>query len=191
MLLSHKLGELVNHLQPDYPSVAAYLSVVRFATNAYVQFAGFSDVAIGLSLLIGIRVPENFESPFLASNLNEFWKRYHISLSAWCRDYVFTPLLSLTRRPVVAVVGAMLVLGLWHEWSTHYLVWGALQGVGALIWHRFGRVAGPVITPDRWWGAGRWMGTLATFHYYCLTCIVIQKDSWPGVGQLVARLFSF
>lgn len=54
MLLSHKLGELVNHLQPDYP-VAAYLSVVRFATNAYVQFAGFSDVAIGLSLLIGIR----------------------------------------------------------------------------------------------------------------------------------------
>ena len=185
LLLTAKLGHLIIYLQPDHSALATYLSVVRFAVNAYVQFAGFSDVAIGLSLLIGIRVQENFQSPFLAPNLNEFWKRYHISLSSWCRDYIFTPLLSLTRRPVLATLGAMLVLGLWHQWSSHYLAWGALQGIGVLVWHRFGRIRRQPIDL-----AGRqWIGILVTFHYFCLSCILIQKDSWQEVGQTLARLF--
>lgn len=185
MLLTVRLGDLIIYLQPDHPALATYLSVVRFAVNAYVQFAGFSDVAIGLSLLIGIRVQENFQSPFLAPNLNEFWKRYHISLSSWCRDYIFTPLLSLTRRPVLATLGAMLVLGLWHQWSSHYLAWGALQGIGVLVWHRFGQIRSQPID-----FAGRqWIGILVTFHYFCLSCILIQKDSWQEVGQTLALLF--
>lgn len=189
-LLTAKLGQLIDHLQLDHPALATYVSVVRFATNAYVQFAGFSDIAIGLSLLIGIRVQENFQSPFLASNLNEFWKRYHISLSSWCRDYVFTPLLSLTRRPVVATLGAMLVLGLWHQWSSHYLAWGALQGLGVLVWHRFGQGGRQPVLSGWKFGASQWLGILVTFHYFCLTCILIQKDSWRDVGQTLIRLFS-
>ncbi|MBN8821849.1 MULTISPECIES: MBOAT family O-acyltransferase [unclassified Spirosoma] len=189
LLLTDKLAQFIHHLQAHHPSVATYLSVIRFATNAYVQFAGFSDVAIGLSLLIGIRVPENFQSPFLASNLNEFWKRYHMSLSSWCRDYVFTPLLSLTRQPVLATLGAMLVLGLWHEWSSRYLVWGALQGLGILIWHRFKQPSSEIILPAWRSNIVHWLGVLLTFHYFCLTCIVIQKTSWQAVGQTLTQLF--
>ncbi|GAB4040284.1 MBOAT family O-acyltransferase [Spirosoma gilvum] len=189
MLITTKLGHLIPQLQPHHPALATYLSVVRFATNAYVQFAGFSDIAIGLSLLVGIRVPENFQSPFLASNLNEFWKRYHISLSSWCRDYVFTPLLSLTRQPVLATLGAMLVLGLWHEWSSQYVVWGVLQGLGVLIWRQFKRPSGPASSTVSWASARHWLGVLATFHYFCFTCIIIQKDNWQAVGQTLAQLF--
>lgn len=192
MLLTNKLAQIIFTLQPNHPSLASYLSLIRFATNAYIQFAGFSDVAIGLSLLIGIRVPENFESPFLASNLNEFWKRYHISLSSWCRDYVFTPLLSLTRQPVLATLGAMLVLGLWHEWSSQYLVWGALQGLGVLIWHRFKRPSGETKTTQPAWHSNvmHGLGVLLTFHYFCLTCLVIQKNNWQAVGQTLTQLFA-
>lgn len=188
-LLTNKLGGMITALEPAHPALATYLGIIRFAANAYVQFAGYSDIAIGLSLLLGFRTGENFAAPFLAPNLNEFWKRYHISLSQWCRDYVFSPLLSFTRRPMLAIAASMLVLGLWHEWSARYLVWGALQGLGILGWHQFQRVATP--------GPGRalpvlpaWLGVLLTLHFYCFSCVIIREPSWQAVAHTFSRLLS-
>lgn len=207
-LLTDKLGRLIDNLRPDHPALATYLGIWRFALNAYVQFAGFSDVAIGLSLLLGFRIIENFNAPFLATNLSEFWKRYHISLSSWCRDYVFTPLLSLTRRPTVALAASMLVLGGWHEWTSRYLIWGALQGVGILLWTRFDRwtrrhqpvsaslpadvsragLGGPVLPGER---LNQVLGMALTGHFFSFSCVIVREETWAGVWQTFQTLFTY
>lgn len=96
----------------------------------YAQFSGWSDVAIGFSLLMGVKISENFNSPLRATNLIEFWQRWHISLSSWCKDYVFVPVVAVTRQPLVAVVAAMLVMGAWHELSLYYVLWGCYHAIG-------------------------------------------------------------
>lgn len=96
----------------------------------YLTFSGFSSLAIGLALMMGVRLEENFNRPFLAVNLVEFWTRWHMTLSMWCRDYVFDPITAWTRSPVVGVTLAMIVMGLWHEASLYYLLWAFWQMTG-------------------------------------------------------------
>ncbi len=96
----------------------------------YLTFSGFSSLAIGLALMMGIRLEENFNRPFLAVNLVEFWTRWHITLSMWCRDYVFDPITAVTRSPVVGVTLTMIVMGLRHEASLYYLLWAVWQMAG-------------------------------------------------------------
>ena len=189
-LLTNKLGHLITSLAPAHPALATYLGIVKFAANAYVQFAGYSDIAIGLGLAMGFRILENFQAPFLAANLNEFWRRYHISLSTWCRDYVFTPLLSMTRRGVLAIGASMLVLGLWHEWSWRYLVWGALQGLGIVLWQRYAAWQGRrrALVPVAWLSYA--LGVLVTLHFYCFSCVIIRESSWSAVATTFSHLFS-
>jgi D-alanyl-lipoteichoic acid acyltransferase DltB (MBOAT superfamily) len=124
---------------PDPTPVAEYLDCFRYGLNLYLQFAGFSDVAIGFGLLLGFRIAENFRSPFLAPNIAEFWRRWHITLSSWCRDYVYMPVAASTRRPVPAILAAMLVLGLWHELSPRFLAWGLYHGAGIAVFRVFDR----------------------------------------------------
>jgi len=107
-----------------------YLDSLRYGLQLYFKFAGYSDVAIGFALLIGFRVIENFNYPFLATDIGDFWRRWHMSLSSWCRDYVYLPVVSLTRMPAVAAMASMLVLGVWHELSWRYLLWGVWHGAG-------------------------------------------------------------
>jgi len=99
----------------------------------YLQFSGWSDIAIGFSLLMGIKIEENFNKPYLATNLIEFWQRWHMTLSNWCRDYVFTPVLAVSRKPFLAVIIAMSTMGLWHEVSLYYLLWGIYHASGIAI----------------------------------------------------------
>jgi len=126
----------------EHPGLVAYLDCFRYALNLYFQFAGYSDVAIGFALIMGFRVIENFDHPYLARNINDFWHRWHISLSQWCRSYVYTPVASLTRQPVPAILAAMLVLALWHELSLRWVVWGLWHGGGIAVWHGFQRLKG-------------------------------------------------
>ncbi|MEH6604220.1 MAG: MBOAT family O-acyltransferase [Pseudomonadales bacterium] len=132
-LVGKKAFALLQGLPHD--SVAYhYLDSVYYGTHLYFKFAGYSDVAIGFALLIGFRVVENFNFPFLATNIGDFWKRWHISLASWCRDYVYLPVFSVTRTPALAAVASMLVLGVWHELSLRYLLWGIWHGVGVAVW---------------------------------------------------------
>ncbi len=96
----------------------------------YLVFSGLSSVAIGLSLMIGLRIEENFNRPFSSANLVEFWSRWHMTLSLWCRDYVYQPIATATRSPLTGVLAAMLVLGLWHETSAYYVLWAIWQAIG-------------------------------------------------------------
>lgn len=136
-LVGKKFELLIRQYAASNSTLDAYLGSVSYWANLYFQFSGYSDIAIGFSLTMGFRVMENFNYPFLAANIAEFWQRWHISLTSWCRDYVYAPLASLTRRAGVSVLAAMLILGLWHEFSGRYVIWGCYQALGVVIWHRF------------------------------------------------------
>lgn len=99
----------------------------------YLVFAGLSGFAIGAALMMGLRVEENFNRPFAATSLLDFWSRWHISLTTWCRDYVFQPVTAATRRPLIGLTAAMVVVGLWHETSVYYLLWSAWQVLGIVL----------------------------------------------------------
>jgi len=145
-LISEKFVGWLNGLQLEPGFLAGYLDGVRHWVNLYFQFSGYSDVAIGFALIIGLRISENFNFPFLARNVNEFWKRWHISLSSMCRDYVYTPIASATRKPFLAVIVAMLVMAFWHEISLRFVIWGFYHGLGIAIWHIFSRLKSNVPT---------------------------------------------
>lgn len=133
-LVSQHFAGFIFQIEANYPTVAAYLDCILYGLNLYFQFGGFSDVAVGFSLLLGFRIIENFHFPFIARNINDFWQRWHISLSQWCRDYVYMPVVSFTRQPALAAVASMLVLGLWHELSFRYLAWALYHGLGIAAW---------------------------------------------------------
>ncbi len=98
----------------------------------YFTFAGFSSLALGIALMMGMTLEENFNRPWAGRNLIEFWSRWHITLSQWCRDYVFQPVTALTRSPVLGLMAAMVAIGLWHEVSTYYLLWAVWQVAGII-----------------------------------------------------------
>lgn len=109
----------------------------------YCDFAGYSNMAIGISALFGFDIADNFRMPLLATHPAEFWKRWHISLSAWCQEYVYLPVLGLTRNPYVAILGTFLVMGLWHAVSWHWILWGGCHSAALIVhlrWRRVGRL---------------------------------------------------
>lgn len=171
------------------PFLRLYLEVVAFTGNAYFQFAGFSDLAIGAGLLWGIRVMENFNAPFMATNMQDFWRRWHISLSSWCRDYVFQPLVALSRNRWFALMSAMLVLALWHEISLRYIVWGSIQTILILL-TAYSRKKTPVISEFiNGHPLGRWMGRIWVFHLFAFSCIFIGSENIASLSPAFKHLF--
>lgn len=118
--------------------------------DLYITFSGCSDVAIGFALSMGFRIQENFERPFLARSLPDFWQRWHMSLTSWCRDYVFAPLTASTRKPYLGVAAALVVLGLWHELSVRYVLWGFYHALGILLWHQLVPRLKAALPQGRW-----------------------------------------
>ena len=116
------------------------ISLLAFSVKIYMDFAGYSDIAIGSAMLFGIHVPENFKWPYLRRNIAEFWRHWHMSLTSWITDYVYKPLGGNRRGlllTVVNVVVAMAVSGLWHGAQWHFLVWGLFHGAllaGFRVW---------------------------------------------------------
>ena len=96
----------------------------------YFTFAGFSAVALGLTLMMGVRIEENFDRPWAARNLIEFWTRWHMTLTRWCRDYVFQVVATASRSPFLGLAAGMLAMGLWHAASPYYLLWSVWQVAG-------------------------------------------------------------
>ena len=157
---------------------AVYVDTVLFWINLYVQFSGYSDVAIGVGAVLGFRMPENFSWPFLARNIGDFWRRWHITLSNWCRDYVYMPVLARWRRPALAITTSMIVLGLWHEASIHYLLWGLYHASGLTVWRRFEAATRPAYERATRVARTGWdtTATLLTLHFVMF--------SYPVVGAI-------
>jgi D-alanyl-lipoteichoic acid acyltransferase DltB (MBOAT superfamily) len=152
-----------------------YLDTLRYGLLLYLRFAGYSDIAIGFALLLGFRVMENFNLPFLASNIVDFWRRWHISLSTWCKDYVYTPVLSFTRVPLLAALASMIVLGVWHEMSWRYLLWGVFHGAGIAVCQRWQRtVPAKSLVGNRYWN---FAALILTQHFVLFSFTFTGLDS--------------
>lgn len=181
-LLSNRMADMIAGLEADHRALAAYLTMIRQGLNGYLQFSGYSDVAIGSALLLGYRVMENFRWPLLQKNISEFWKAWHISLSSWCREYVYMLAVSFSRRPALAVLVTMLAIALWHEASYRYLVWGVYNGLGIVVWQQFQRAkrllpAPPFMQSDRYRVAAHGLAVVVTFHFVMLGFVLVLQPS--------------
>jgi alginate O-acetyltransferase complex protein AlgI len=113
-------------------TLEAWVALLSFSLQIYFDFSGYSDIAIGLALMFGIRLPDNFRSPYRATNVSDFWRRWHISLSRFLRDYLYLPLGGNRRGRLRTVVNLFVVMGLgglWHGANWTFLIWGLLHGV--------------------------------------------------------------
>jgi len=132
----------VNATQVTSP-LALWVLLYGYALRLYFDFAGYTDIAIGVGLLLGIRLPENFNRPYLKSNITSFWQSWHMTLSSWARFYVFTPLSRslLRRKPrpsptlivFIAQIATMTTIGLWHGVTWTFFIWGLWHGIGLFI----------------------------------------------------------
>ena len=150
VVLADSLAPVVDdifYVRPD-SAYLAWLGAVLFTFQIYFDFSGYSDIAIGSAYLLGIRLPQNFATPFLAASIQQLWQRWHITLTMFLRDYLFLPLADMrlvTRRYRVmqhfcAIVLTMTFCGLWHGAGWNFVLWGALQGVAmvfAALWSRY------------------------------------------------------
>ncbi len=100
-LVSGEFARLIGSIDPEKQALIFYLEIVRGGLNLYLQFSGFSNVAIGFARLLGFRVMENFNRPYFQKNISDFWRCWHISLTSWCREYVYTTVFSMSRSPAL------------------------------------------------------------------------------------------
>lgn len=170
------------------PAGAAYqyLDCLDFGLNLYFQFAGYSEIAIAAALLVGHTVVENFDRPLLRTNLVDFWRSWHMSVTSWCREYVFTGVFALTRQRWLGLVATMLTVGVWHGLSLNFVAWGLYHGVGLVATQAWSTT---VLQRRRYSGAGRWLlaagGWLFTFHFVMLGFV------WTKEPSLNASLAAF
>jgi D-alanyl-lipoteichoic acid acyltransferase DltB (MBOAT superfamily) len=164
-----------------------------YAVQIYCDFSGYTDIAIGLALLLGIRFPINFDAPYTARSLQDFWRRWHITLSRWLRDYLYIPLggsAGSDAKTMRNIMITMVLGGLWHGAAWTFVFWGALHGFGQVVAHlrRRRRVAqglppmadGPV----RVWSQRFW-----TFQFVCLGWIFFNASGLSQAFAVLGRIF--
>jgi len=170
----------------DPSSADAWLGTLAYTAQLYFDFSGYSDMAIGLGLMMGFRFPENFNQPYISQSITEFWRRWHISLSSWLRDYLYIPLggnrggTFFTYRNLLLT---MLLGGLWHGANWTFLLWGAWHG-GILSVERALGVSGNART----FRVGRW---LMTFLFIMLGWVTFRAASISDAFRFYQAMFSF
>ena len=166
----------------------AWVAALAYTFQLYFDFSGYSDMAVGLSMLFGIDLPINFNSPYKATNIAEFWRRWHMTLSTFLRDYLYVPL-GGNRRGVVRrylnLLVTMLLGGLWHGANWTFVVWGAYHGLLLAAYHawRAGRPA--VGTPTR---PARIAATAVTFALIVVGWVVFRADSIDAAGRFLGAM---
>ncbi len=175
------------YAQPDQYSAAVHLlALYGFAFQIYFDFSGYSDIAIGTAKLLGFDLPENFLTPYRSRSVREFWRRWHISLSSWVRDYIYFPLGGSRggeMRVARNLILTMFLIGIWHGASALWAMYGILQGLVMLLERALERARGgrPFAT-DRVRSLIAWF---LTFHFIVLSCLFIRSDSLPKLWAML------
>jgi D-alanyl-lipoteichoic acid acyltransferase DltB (MBOAT superfamily) len=174
---------------PGYGGPDLLLAVYAYAVQIYCDFSAYTDMAIALAALCGFRFPRNFDQPYRARRLREFWQRWHISLSTWLRDYLYKPLggnrygrLDTYRNLMIT----MLLGGIWHGAGWKFVMWGALHGGGLSL----ERIAAPWIGARPTSLAGKVLSTVIVFHFVCLAWVFFRAEdftvAWLYIGGLAS-----
>ena len=166
--------------------VEVLAAVYGYAVQIWADFSGYTDIAIGCALLLGIRFPANFDAPYAATSLQDFWRRWHMTLSRWLRDYLYIPLGGSRGSSLLTARNLMLTMllgGLWHGAAWTFVVWGGIHG-GFLVAERRLRRGRPRVET----GVNRALARLLTFHVVCLAWIFFRADSVATAFSLLGRL---
>ena len=183
--LSVRLVDPVFFDPGSYGTLDLMAAVYGYAVQIYCDFSAYSDMAIGIAALLGYSFPRNFDQPYRASSMQDFWRRWHISLSSWLRDYLYVPRGGGKKglvRSCLNVFITMLLGGLWHGAAWTFVAWGALHG-GVQVIERLGRA----VLGDRK-GPPAWLGVLVTFHIVCLGWILFRAETFPMAMEVLTGL---
>jgi D-alanyl-lipoteichoic acid acyltransferase DltB (MBOAT superfamily) len=167
------------------------IAIYAYAVVIYADFSAYSDIAIGVALLLGFHFPENFDRPYTAASLRDFWRRWHMTLSRWLRDYLYIPLGGSRHgetRTAINIMITMLLGGLWHGAGWTFVAWGALHGIGQVIGRWRIRRDPAFAAPATGWVLAR--RRIVTFHLVCVGWVLFRADSIGTAFELLARLFT-
>jgi D-alanyl-lipoteichoic acid acyltransferase DltB (MBOAT superfamily) len=185
-------NHLATHIVDDvfaapqrHSSLEVLMAVYGYAVQIFADFCGYTNIAIGVALLLGFEFPQNFASPYTAVSLQDFWRRWHMTLSRWLRDYLYIPLGGNRKGRILTYRNLMLTMllgGLWHGAAWTFVLWGGIHGVGLAI----ERVLGWRPTTR----AQQWVGRVVTFHVVCFAWIFFRADTFSRAWQVIERLFT-
>ncbi|MDR0882461.1 MAG: MBOAT family protein [Candidatus Adiutrix sp.] len=204
--LSEQIVRQVFQVPETFSPLAVWAGIYGYTAQIYLDFSGYSDLALGIGLLLGYNVGVNFNAPYLSTNVREFWRRWHISLSTWLRDYLYIPLGGNRRGSrSVNLFLTQLLGGLWHGAHLRYLIWGAAHGLALVFSHfladrrkRRDRELAELDGLKPWqrqsarpsWGSAFW-GWLLTFHFVSLGWVLFRAEDSPRAWEIVRAAFDF
>lgn len=183
-----QFNDLIFNDPSYYTGVQTLMGVLGYTMQIYCDFSGYSDMAIGIALIMGFKLGINFDSPYQSRNLTEFWRRWHISLSSWLRDYLYIPLggnRKGTLRTYINNFLTMLIGGLWHGAAWKFIFWGAMHGVGLAV-HKACR---PILQriPDNWFTV--FISWAITFVYVSLLWVFFRAASFEDSLLIISNIF--
>ena len=201
VLVANNLGKLWDYYAAipagELTFLGSWLGIAAFTLQIYFDFSGYSDMAIGLGRMIGFEFKENFNYPYISKSVTEFWRRWHMSLGTWFRDYVYIPLGGSRRgNRYLNLIITMALGGLWHGSNIRFLVWGVMHGVGLAVVHAFHELK------KRFWPDGftpspalHWCGVgaawLLTFHFVSFLWVFFRAEDMERSLEILRRVFVF
>ena len=188
--LQSRLVDAVFAAPDEYSSAAALMAVYAYSVQIYCDFSGYTNIAMGVAQLMGFHIPKNFDDPYRALSLQEFWHRWHISLSTWLRDYLYIPLGGSRKgNRYVNLMITMIIGGIWHGSSLGFLVWGALHGVGLALVHAWHRLTGKWQMSNRALrGFGNVVSWALTLHVVALLWVFFRAETLTDAQAVLARV---
>jgi alginate O-acetyltransferase complex protein AlgI len=175
----------------QHSSPEVLVGIYAYAVQIYADFFGYTNIAIGIALLLGFAFPQNFDAPYSATSVSDFWRRWHMTLSRWLRDYLYIPLGGNRGRKLLTYRNLMLTMligGLWHGAGWTFIAWGAIHGT-ALVVERWWRER-PSFVERPWTGWRRARHRFITFQVVCFAWIFFRSDSFAAAWDLIVRLFT-
>ena len=189
--LGTQIVDIVFANPKQHTSLEVLVSVYAYAIQIYADFSGYTDMAIGLALLLGFRFPQNFDAPYTAVSLQDFWRRWHMTLSRWLRDYLYVPLGGNRKgrwRTYRNLMITFVLGGLWHGAAWTFVVWGAIHGGFLSIehWRRTAHGKHAHVPDDTW--RRRLIQRVVTFHIVCLAWVFFRADSFTNAADVLRRI---
>ncbi len=173
----------------EYHGLTVIAGVYAYALQIFLDFSGYTDLMIALAMLLGFTIPINFNMPYMAINIRDFWRRWHISLSNWIRDYIYFPLGGSRRgflRTQINVAIAMVLSGIWHGVGLSFIVWGALHGAAIIVLNCTDSLFGKARIANKSLYLSRWI----TFHFICLTWIFFYAPTLTDSWEILTAIFT-
>jgi alginate O-acetyltransferase complex protein AlgI len=190
-MLATRLVEPVFSVPRSFGAVDTLLAIYGYAAQIYCDFSGYTDIAVGCALLLGFHLPRNFNAPYKATNPQEFWRRWHISLSTWLRDYLYLPLGGSRKGPLRTGFNLMLTMllgGLWHGAAWTFVAWGGLHGLLLVAYRLWSRSPWHELIAIHNSTAWRWIARILLFHAVCAGWVLFRAPSFEVAFDVFRRL---